>query len=217
MGRHDRTGEHAPRRREPPQQGNRRYAEAEGRDRPHAVGRHGADSLQPGRVSRLHEVGIEEVGRGGEDRGDNARVKVRGRRQPGRGEGGNMARKGRSCIIVGAGLAGLAAAYRLWKRGWTVTVLEALEDVGGRVRTHRFEEASHLACELGGEWIGKSHSRMQRLCRELHLDLLRHRYTYSFWEGRKSSKFYRSALSCFSDHSREKFAEFAAGFQRYSD
>jgi monoamine oxidase len=39
-------------------------------------------------------------------------------------------------VIVGAGLAGLSAAYRLQQRGWTYTILEAQKDhVGGRVRT----------------------------------------------------------------------------------
>jgi monoamine oxidase len=44
-----------------------------------------------------------------------------------------MAKQARSCIVIGAGLAGLSAAYRLRKSGWTVTVLEALQRVGGRV------------------------------------------------------------------------------------
>jgi protoporphyrinogen oxidase len=36
-------------------------------------------------------------------------------------------------IIVGSGLAGLTAGYRLHQRGWQVTVLESLGRVGGRV------------------------------------------------------------------------------------
>ena len=57
----------------------------------------------------------------------------------------------RSCIVIGAGLSGLAAAYALAKEGWKVTVLDARDRIGGRVFTHRFEgykAASHLYCEL---------------------------------------------------------------------
>jgi oxygen-dependent protoporphyrinogen oxidase len=38
-------------------------------------------------------------------------------------------------IVIGAGLAGLAAAYRLRKAGWQVMVLEETDRVGGRVIT----------------------------------------------------------------------------------
>src|SRR5690349_14284564 len=38
-------------------------------------------------------------------------------------------------VVVGAGLAGLAAATRLRRAGLDVLVLEASDDVGGRVRT----------------------------------------------------------------------------------
>jgi protoporphyrinogen/coproporphyrinogen III oxidase len=36
-------------------------------------------------------------------------------------------------VVVGSGLAGLSAGYRLHERGWRVTVLESLGRVGGRV------------------------------------------------------------------------------------
>ncbi len=44
-----------------------------------------------------------------------------------------------SVIVVGAGLSGLAAAYRLRQGGATVTVLESASGPGGRVQTERHE------------------------------------------------------------------------------
>ena len=56
-------------------------------------------------------------------------------------------------IVIGAGLAGLAAAERLGAAGRRVLVLEARDRVGGRVLTHR-EADLPVAIELGAEWIG---------------------------------------------------------------
>ena len=42
-------------------------------------------------------------------------------------------------LIIGAGLAGLACARRLANAGFTCAVLEASDDIGGRVRTDRVE------------------------------------------------------------------------------
>ncbi|MCR5868043.1 phytoene desaturase [Aquincola sp. J276] len=40
-------------------------------------------------------------------------------------------------VVIGSGFGGLAAAVRLGARGWRVTVLEALDQPGGRARVHR--------------------------------------------------------------------------------
>ncbi len=45
--------------------------------------------------------------------------------------------KGKSVVVLGAGIAGLVAAYELEQRGFTVTVLEARDRVGGRAWTVR--------------------------------------------------------------------------------
>jgi monoamine oxidase len=58
--------------------------------------------------------------------------------------------------IAGARLAGLSAAYELARAGVVVTVLDARNYAGGRVRTIReFAQGQHT--ELGGEFIETDH------------------------------------------------------------
>ena len=56
-------------------------------------------------------------------------------------------------IVIGGGLAGLAAAERLVEAGAAVTLLEARSRFGGRVLTAR-PSSSAPPVELGAEWIG---------------------------------------------------------------
>ena len=74
-------------------------------------------------------------------------------------------------VVVGAGLAGLAAARRLVARGHEVTVVEARERVGGRTEGLVLDDGTPL--ELGGQWLGEGHARMYELVGELGLSTFR--------------------------------------------
>ena len=71
-------------------------------------------------------------------------------------------------VIVGAGLAGLAAARRLVERGVEVTVVEARDRVGGRTEGGHTTDGTPV--ELGGQWIGPTQTRMYELVSELGLE-----------------------------------------------
>lgn len=65
-------------------------------------------------------------------------------------------------VVVGAGLAGLAAARQLRFMGFDVTVLEGRRRVGGRVMTYKREEPLGLHVDLGADvvqGIGKNESK----------------------------------------------------------
>lgn len=73
-------------------------------------------------------------------------------------------------IILGAGLAGLCAAYELEKQGYIVTILEAEPiHIGGRVRTVHFAEG--IYGELGAMRIPQHHELTLQYVREFNLTL----------------------------------------------
>ncbi len=94
----------------------------------------------------------------------------------------------KSCVVIGAGFAGLAAAFKLKNAGWKVTILEARSRFGGRVFSHRMAENPNLICELGAEWVGEHHERIIALCKDFGLQLQEHRFADSLMQnGRVSS------------------------------
>ena len=70
-------------------------------------------------------------------------------------------------VVVGGGIAGLAAAYRLKQEGYDVTVLESKGRLGGRLFTTWWEG---FKVELGAHFVTGADQLLLRIVRELGLD-----------------------------------------------
>ncbi|MFP5271470.1 flavin monoamine oxidase family protein [Coleofasciculus sp.] len=75
-------------------------------------------------------------------------------------------------LVVGAGIAGLTAAYRLQQAGVPVNVIEARNQVGGRIRTVPNAIDTPFLVELGGEFINTDHVYIKKLATELGFNLV---------------------------------------------
>jgi len=122
--------------------------------------------------------------------------------------------KKRKCVVIGGGLAGLAAAYRLTQERWEVTLVEAARRLGGRVKSHEFKLAPGLVCELGGEWIGDDHVEMKRLCCMFNLKLQPHQYSNSFWNQKSRVQPIPPGAWCFSEKSEAIWNRFKERFPK---
>ncbi|HJU88810.1 MAG TPA: FAD-dependent oxidoreductase [Gemmatimonadaceae bacterium] len=81
------------------------------------------------------------------------------------------ARGPRPVLIVGAGMAGLTAGYRLRQAGMPVRILEAQRRPGGRMYSLRDHFPDGQVCELGGELIDTGHSHIRGMAAEFGIQL----------------------------------------------
>ena len=75
-------------------------------------------------------------------------------------------------LVVGAGIAGLTAAYRLRQAGVPVDIVEARNRVGGRMRSLANAAGTNVTVELGGEFISTDHRKLRSLALELGLTIV---------------------------------------------
>ena len=92
-------------------------------------------------------------------------------------------------VVVGAGLAGLAAAREAVAAGSSVLVVEARDRVGGRVLNEDIGGGNVV--EVGGQWIGPTQDRLAALARELGVE------TFPTWGKGENLIEYAGALRRF--------------------
>jgi monoamine oxidase len=96
-------------------------------------------------------------------------------------------------VVVGAGLAGLAAARALTASGASVVVLEARERVGGRLLNHDLGDGKVV--EVGGQWIGPTQDRLAALARQLGVETFpTHAEGYNLLEYKGSVRRYTDTI-----------------------
>ncbi len=78
--------------------------------------------------------------------------------------------KPKTVAIVGGGVAGLTAAYRLQAAGASPVVFEASNRWGGRMYT-QYDFYKGMFCELGGEFVDTDHEDLQTLGKELVVEM----------------------------------------------
>ncbi|MBX3299600.1 MAG: FAD-dependent oxidoreductase [Acidobacteria bacterium] len=117
-------------------------------------------------------------------------------------------------MVVGSGLAGLSAAFKLKNSGWDVTVLEARGRTGGRVFSHVMPNSGGLICELGAEWIGESHERIRQLCSDFKIGIQKHQFSDHLLQNGIHS---RPGAWDYSPKAKAAFDRMVKGFEKLTD
>jgi len=107
--------------------------------------------------------------------------------------------------VIGAGLAGLTAAYRLHQKGYEVDVFEARKRVGGRVHSILIKnlEGGYSVAELGGQNIGDGGEARYflSLAQEFNLETIENEVGFSalFYDGEEFYDYHKLLKAYLSD------------------
>lgn len=89
-------------------------------------------------------------------------------------------------LIIGAGYAGLTAAYALRKARKNVLVLEARDRVGGRVWTQQFDDGTYV--DWGGAWVGPTQDQIYALAHAFGVE------TFKTYDEGKSTQYFKGQV-----------------------
>lgn len=117
-------------------------------------------------------------------------------------------------IIIGAGFAGLSAAFYLYKKNIDFVILEARNRISGRVFSYTIDPSENLVIELGAEWVGNSHKRLQDLCNEFGLELKNNQFeSHLIYQG----QYFKNGQWDYSGDWNMKFKSLLEGYTRMND
>jgi len=123
-----------------------------------------------------------------------------------------IVKKHKKVCVIGAGFAGLSAAYKLKQNGYDVTILESRSRIGGRVFSHKLE--SNHVVELGAEWIGASHEKMIDYCSRFGLVLENNQFkSHLIYKG----DYFKSGNWSYSSNWEQKFESLMTNYRNLSD
>ena len=74
-------------------------------------------------------------------------------------------------VIVGAGMAGLNAAYQFNKKGIRSSIFEASGRAGGRMYTVKDQFGEGITTDIGGEFVDTTHTDILQLMKEFNLEM----------------------------------------------
>jgi oxygen-dependent protoporphyrinogen oxidase len=132
------------------------------------------------------------------------------------------ARSQHKILVVGAGIAGLSAAFRLQQAGYDVSVLESTSHVGGRMWT---DEVDGFRIDTGAAMLPDSYHQMRRLIRDAGLtqDVVPSGDVYGFLRGGRIHRFGKHVpldlltTKLLSAHSKLRLLRLAADTRRLGD
>jgi monoamine oxidase len=122
----------------------------------------------------------------------------------------------RTILILGAGASGLAAARDLSRAGWSVTVLEARDRIGGRIFTLS-ELDSPAPIELGAEFIHGKSPALWEIAKAAHLkihEVSDHHWFFDNGKISRSRDFWRNVQGLMN---KMKSSDADQSFRRFLD
>jgi len=118
-------------------------------------------------------------------------------------------RRAAKVVVVGAGLAGLSATYRLRKNGINAVLYDAQERLGGRCWSITDFFDNGQTAEHGGQFVDSRHTQLRALAEELGVGLI-DTFKQDIPSGSTSYRWLDGALR----DSDEVFADFGAFFTK---